>query len=318
MKILVFNRHEPYIELFARTGHDFFVAPPSDNRHLIWRRSFRPVPSNVTEISFDEAIRARIDFDLAIALAPADVVSMLGAKRILFVELNMISECTGSVGKPRKHPNMVRRFANDLCFKYGVEVAFISEKKKADWLDAYQDAPVIVSGIDVNYWTPPEDTTRSLDRRAVLRVGNMLKQRDAMQGFGVSERILRDLPVQTVGIQNGAIKSFEPPDAYVLREQYRRNRVMLSCLDDEREDGYNLAVIEAMACGIPVVCMPNSTAPAMALTATDERQARLLLEELLSNRDMAVAVGASGRHEVVTKFNLCRCAAEWNEVFTSG
>lgn len=314
MKILTFNRHEPYIELMAAAGHEWAVAPPPEQPDLWWRTSFRPVPGNVLQVPTSMAMDGlRLgNFDLCLSMTLPDLrkcrLAAPGARH-MFVELNMLSESFGCVGNPTRRVEALAGMALTGLLD-GVELVFISEKKRADWGPLGEGKPVVVSGVDTDYWQGYTGTDP-----CVLRVGNMLKQRDRMQGYSVSERILEGLPSVTLGIQGGAIDSKEPASVGELREYYRTFRVMLSCLDDEREDGYNLAVLEAMSCGMPVVCMPNSSAPVGAYPVEDEAAARGSLELFLGSQLAATQVGATGRECVTGYFNLDRCASEWAAQF---
>ena len=189
--MLVFNWHEPYICLFAATGHRFEVVHPRGLPKKRWNRRFRPLPGNVVETGWEQAVAGVREgsYDLVLCLTLQDVqaVQEWEVPR-LFVMLNMIGTDSGLSG-PAKHQHVERLRP---LFRQ-VQIAFISEKKKQDW---GWEGPVVVSGID-----PDEHGGYNGDWARILRVGNRLKERDAMQGFSLQEEILSDeQPDRTSGV----------------------------------------------------------------------------------------------------------------------
>ncbi|MCC7262317.1 MAG: glycosyltransferase, partial [Candidatus Latescibacteria bacterium] len=306
----MFNWHEPYICLFARTDHLFHVLPPAQQPRRTWNRAFRPLPANVAEVTWAQAEagvrQGAYDLVLCLALPDLQVVQGWQVPR-LFVMLNMIGTDSGSSGAEKQ------AFINNLrpLFRE-VDLAFISEKKRRDW---GWDAPVVVSGIETEAYG---GYTGELAR--VLRVGNMLRERDHMQGFSAQEAILGDhLPSTILGVNPGIPAARASADWEDLKAQYRRHRLLLNTLTDEHEDGYNLGMLEAMATGMPVVSTPNSSSPIIdgynGFVAADHQVLRQRIELLLADQALAAELGRNARQTVVEQFNIEACAAGWNEVF---
>ncbi len=311
LNVLLYNWHEPYICLFAHTGHTFFVAPPKQQLQKIWNHGFRPLPGNVTEVTFEQAESGLRDghFDLLVCLSLQDLESVqhLALPR-LFVMLNMIGTDVGLEGQ-RKDEYVERLkplFRN-------IAIAFISEKKRANW---GWEAPVVVSGVD------PGDYggyTGELPR--VLRVGNMLKERDHMQGFSIQEEILHSqFPSSIVGI-NPSVPESRPTKSWEdLRQQFRTHRLLLNTLTDAHEDGYNLAVLEAMATGMPVVSTSNTSSPIVdgfnGFVSDDFQYLREKIQLLMDDREMAAELGRNGQRTVEEKFHIEKCATAWSRVFS--
>ncbi len=310
LRVLVFNWHEPYICLFARTGHLFHTLPPAAQPRRTWNQAFRPLPPNVEEISWPQAEAGvkggAYDLVLCLALPDLPVVQDWQVPRLL-VMLNMIGTDSGKGGAQKQaYVESLRPLFRET------DLAFISEKKRRDW---GWEAPVVVSGIETECYG---GYTGELAR--VLRVGNMLVERDHMQGFSVQEAILGDqFPSAIVGV-NPTLPSARPSISWEdLKEQYRRHRLLLNTLTEEHEDGYNLAMLEAMATGMPVVSTPNSSSPIVdgenGFIAGDLAQLRERIRQLLADVELARRLGQRGRQTVVERFGIEACAAGWNQVF---
>jgi len=309
-RVLVLNWHEPYICLYAAMGHQFDVAPPPQNPEKRWNQGFRPLPDNVTEISWESAEEGartgRYDLFVGLTLQDVQTVQEWDLPR-LFVMLNMIGTDAGLDGAEKEaYVERLRPFFRE------VDISFISEKKRRNW---GWEAPVVVSGID------PDDYGGFTGENArVLRVGNMLKERDHMQGFGIQEEILGDgIPSAIVGVNPTIPESHASESWEDLKEQYRRNRVLLCTLTNGHEDGYNLAILEAMATGMPVVSIANSSSPIVdgynGFISDDYDYLREKLRLLLADGELATELGRNARQTVVEKFHIRDCAAAWEEVF---
>ena len=328
MKILVYNWHEPYICMFAATGHDFDVAPPLqvasrvpdgydqdmlDRREypgFRWHTGFRPLPANVTEVTFEESedkiAAGAYDMILCTALPDVPAVQKYSVPR-LFVMYNM-------VGTDSQNEGMVKAdYVTSLQpFFRSMDLAHISEKKRLDW---GWTAPVVKSGIDPDDYGPFDG---SLPR--VLRVGNSLRRRNHMLGYSIQEEILGgDIPSTILGLNPDIPSSRPSTDWEDLKEHYRHHRVMLSTLTNEHEDGYNCAVLEAMASGMPIVSLANSSTPIIdgvnGYVSDDLGYLRQRLLELLEDRELAVELGARARQTIVDDFHISDFVAGWNRVF---
>lgn len=317
MKILLFNWHEPYIEIFARTNDEYFVAPPVANQNKQWHHNFRPLPSNCTEVSFGEI--SDLDIDLVVCMSLKDREALRYFRitvPAVFVELNMPSENFGTVGFKPAHIRTLNNIRASGVFEH-LSLAVISEKKRADWGALGQNAPVVVSGVDTDYFHGFVG-----NRATVLRVGNGMPQRDAMQGFSIGNDIVKDMSSILVGEDNGTTLPSvigPAPNVYGLRHCYRHHRVMLSCLSDDREDGYNLAMLEAMSTGMPIVAWENSSLPACqgVIEVNTIKSAQSAIKMLLSDPAMAFDLGKTCREHAIKHFNISRCAKQWSEVFRS-
>ena len=316
--MLVFNWHEPYICLFAHTGHTFHVSPPlqAPDQHLHtegrkrWDHRFRPLPPNVVEIDEEAAVRKLGEgaFDLVVCLTLQDVVAMQQWQvPRLFVMLNMIDTDSGLNGaQKRAYVERLRPLFRE------VDLSFISEKKRRNW---DWEAPVVISGID-----PHEYGGYSGASAKVLRVGNMLKERDHMQGFSIQEQILGgEIDSSVIGV-NPTVPLARPSENWEdLKEQYRRHRLLLNTLTEAHEDGYNLGMLEAMATGMPVVSTANSSSPIIdghnGFISDDPEYLRAKIRLLLEDRELAAELGCKARQTIVEHFHIDTCAAGWDRVF---
>jgi glycosyltransferase involved in cell wall biosynthesis len=189
------------------------------------------------------------------------------------------------------------------------QVIYISELKRTDW---GIPGEVIRHGINAGEYGGYRG-----DRQAVLQVCNHLKERGAITGWTTYEEACRDVPHLVVG-NNGKLPSSRMAESWDdLKEQMRSCRVYLYTPVHPYEDGYNLALLEAMATGMPVAALNHPTSPirdgiegCIASTATELRKKVM---ELLDAPDEASTLGMRARARVEDEFPLHRFQQSWQE-----
>jgi 2-polyprenyl-3-methyl-5-hydroxy-6-metoxy-1,4-benzoquinol methylase len=81
------------------------------------------------------------------------------------------------------------------------------------------------------------------------------------------------------------------------------------------EDGYNLAMLEAMATGLPVVTTPGEFSPiedgVNGFVSKDEAELREKIEMLLRDRSLGASIGRRARHAVLERFPMQVFVDRW-------
>jgi glycosyltransferase involved in cell wall biosynthesis len=187
---------------------------------------------------------------------------------------------------------------------------FISATKRADW---GLQGDVITPGIDLaDYGGYHGGEAR------VLRVGNLLRQRDLMLGYTAQCAILPGVPSTLLGLgteQYGGRFSTGWDD---LRGCFRSHRVYLNTTVDGYEDGYNLSMLEAMATGMPVVSTANRTSPIVdgvnGFVSSDVGVLADRIAQLIDDRELAARLGAAARETVRSQFSIETFVSRWEAV----
>ncbi len=133
-----------------------------------------------------------------------------------------------------------------------------------------------------------------------------------------SRRLLGDIPSSLLGLnepEDGGRLTTSWDD---LRACFRSHRVYLNTTVDLFEDGYNLAMLEAMATGMPVATTPNRTSPIVdgdnGFVSGDLSCLRDRIVMLLGNIDAARTMGARARQTVAERFPIDLFVQSWNRV----
>lgn len=317
LSILTFNWHEPYISLLAKTGHFFDIAEPKTGRGGVrrWSVSSRPVPQNGKIISFDEGIRnlKSGQYDIAIchnvadlkAVAQYDTPSILTFHNKLSTELALggdtvkRSDYIASVGQLIKKAN---------------KLVFVSESKRRDW--DLPESEIITPGVDIKGAKNYRGNVK-----AVLRVANRIRERDIMLGASIGDKITEGFAHRLVG-DNPSYPGSNPANSHEeLLELFASHRLYLSTTLAPYEDGYNLAMLEAMATGAPVVSYANPTSfitdGVDGFLSDDIDYLRDAIMRLFTDVELATTIGAAGQKRVVELFSVKTFTERWNMVFYS-
>ena len=313
MRILTFEWHEAYICLLARTGFSFIVAEPDQGgAQRKWDERMRPVPENVRIVptqEWQEGLGAGA-FDLVIAHNPVEDLVHLVAFDVpkILVLHNRLSTSLALGNNEDQRDEIYAKIKDELfAVTPNLQLVFISETKRDDWGLA---GAVIGPGIDLAEYSG----YRGEIPRA-LRVGNHLRERDLMLGYSYQEAILQGLPSTVLGMNPGIPGSRVSSGFDDLREHYRSHRLFLNTTVEGREDGYNLATLEAMATGMPVVSTANATSPIRdgenGYMSADLYELHERVRELLSDREKARQLGEKSRQTVRDQFPIDRFVENW-------
>ena len=313
LRILTFNFHEPYLCLMAQTGLRFFVgqygSPPLARP---WQSHYRPIPPNITlldEAEWQTELMAG-RFDVAIAHNETNALNIFPApcpKILVCHNRKTFLKTTVTVHRGDALLQFNRALAK---LQERFEFVFISESKRDDY---GIPGRVILPGIDVEtYGGYTGDTAE------VLRVGNMMRERNLMFDVDFQERACRGLANRVVG-DNPTIPGANSAASFSeLRNTFRQLRCLLHVSREEYEDGYNLSMLEAMATGMPVVALANPSSPITdgedGFLSYDAEVLHARLADLLRDLDLARAVGERGRETVARKFSIDAFTAKWREV----
>ena len=308
LNILTVNWHTAYLYNLSQTGHRWTVL----NK---WQEFNRPLPTNFQLTNWATARRNFSEFDLVIGHSIwIDVGRFLPyciRYRKPYIQVIHGRRCRGGFSRSR-----LRQFAKlvyaSLVMKSLVRlglmrVVFISPYAASDW---GLDGTAIDQGINLSELGPYEGTEPSL-----LTVGNTLHR----EHFAFEElmQIREQVPVKIVGVNPNIPDCRPSKDWEELRSFYCQNRAYLN-LTREPEDGHNLAELEAMGSGMPVISLKHRSTPirdgenGFLVETVPEAVERA--KQLLTDRELARSMGRCARETVERQFSLQVFRKRWNEL----
>ncbi len=306
LNLLSVNRHTGYLYNLSKIGHQWSVLNP-------WVSGNRPWPTNFQEV---EWAQARRDFSKFDAVIGHDIRHDLA--RFLpyclryhkpYIQVIHGRRSRGGFSRSRLRGAMKFLYSNvvlgTLVRLRMVRLVFISPYARSDWNLA---GTTINQGIPLDEMGPYEGTETSL-----LIVGNMLHR----EHFAFDElmEISARVPVKIVG-ENPEISGCHPSkDWGELRSLYCRHRAYLN-LTREPEDGYNLALLEAMASGMPAISLKHPSTPIRngenGFLVEDCSEAVERAKQLIGDHELARRLGKCARATIEQNFSVDTFRAAWN------
>lgn len=312
LKVLSFNWHEPYLCLLSRTDHQFLIVEPeiAPGHFRRWDENMRPVPENVSIISKENA-RQMLELGELDLIIAHNIKDLIEVKDYSLPKIAVFHNCLSTeiaLGKDKvnrqEYLNQINLLLRD------VKNVFISERKRQDW---GLDGELILPGIDISDYGGYRG-----ERDTVLRVGNLMQERDLMMGYSDSQKIVGEHPVTTLGINPNIPNSRLSEGFQDLLENFRGCRVFINTTVDEYEDGYNLSMLEAMATGMPVVSSWNKSSPIEdgknGYISRDFDYLNECIDFLLKNPEEARKLGKQAQKTVQEKFPLTSFVHSWQKV----
>jgi glycosyltransferase involved in cell wall biosynthesis len=175
----------------------------------------------------------------------------------------------------------------------------VSPLKGRSW--GFPDNIVLLSADPADYPCWQGDLARG------LRVSNFVLRRPRYLLWDFHQRAFADLPVTLVG-HNPEIPGVQPSRGWDgLKQTFSRHRFFIHTADPQLEDGYNMASLEAMAAGLPVLGNDHPGSPIVhgvsGFRSNDPAELNAFARLLLNDRGLAEKMGRAAQRLVAEQFS---------------
>ncbi|HTV59715.1 MAG TPA: glycosyltransferase [Verrucomicrobiae bacterium] len=299
-RLLVFNCHEAWVHQLRALDQPMDVVIGLPGRHTRgWDEAMRPIPPNARMVRIEEAVGSSIAYDCVIAHNLSDLLDAktIAAPRLLVIHGTLESAVVeqGSRTPPHELRGAVARYVEMI----GAHVMAVTRLKGESW-GFGED--VVRSFADVHDYLPFRG-----DLARGLRVANdvLRKQRTLLWDFHLET--FAGIPVTLVG-RNGEMPGILPARDWAdLKEIFSQHRFFVHTADPRLEDGFNMATLEAMAAGMPVLGNRHPTSPVehgvSGFLSDHPAELRRFARLLLEDRELAARMGREAQRAVAKKFS---------------
>ena len=305
-KLLTFNSHEAYVYDLARMGEPMdVVVGLQGHHHPGWDERLRPLPSNVNLVSVEDAHRGTYDCIIAHNITDLLSVKMLQAARVLTLHSSLHGRIAqeGAGVRPEEVAAVIEQYMSAVRG----EIVIISEMKKSSWS---LEATVITGAVD-----PQDYQGYTGEISSGLRIANHVHLKREYLNWDLHEAVFSDLPCRLVGV-NPEIEGAGPSEGWEdLKALYRGHRFIVHTAAVGMEDGYNLALLEAMATGMPVITNDHPTSPVRngvdGFRSNDIGALKDGAKQLLDDPELSRKMGAAARERALELFPMHAFVSAW-------
>lgn len=303
VRLLVLNCHEPWIYQLRVLGAELDVVVDLPGRKVAgWDERMRPLPPRTRLLSLRDALDgSAAEWSAVICHNISDLIdtASIDCPKLLVLHDTLDGRMAqqGAAFEKAQMVALLRQYLDHL----GAHAVPVTAAKGASWG---------VSGSALHCFADPADYLEPTGELAAgLRVANDVKTKRVFLDWEFHEEAFAGLPVTLVGHnpQLGVEAALGWDD---LKHRLASHRFFVHTADPRYEDGFNMAMVEAMAAGLPVISNAHPTSPIThgvdGFVARDPADARKHAEALLADAGLARSMGDAARRTAVKRFGAER------------
>jgi len=313
LRVLTFNSHQPYLHLMATSlPWKIGVVTPRFPSGAVkkWDPHIRLLPNNAV---LYPSVQAAVLDDSWDWILTHNINDLLDVREISLPKVYLVhGTLSGRMIQDRStfdKSDYIKKLAI-LLEASGARIVYISELKRRDW---GIPGSVIRPAVEVSQYGGYRG-----EIRGVLQVCNNLRARGAMMGWETFQAVCRDLPNLVIGDNKDLASSRKAKDWDDLKEHLRSYRLYIYTPIYPYEDGYNLALLEAMATGMPVATLKHVTSPIRdgveGVVGDTAEQLRMRIAQLLDDPQEARRLGIGAKARVEQVFSLAEFKNAWQDL----
>ncbi|MBI2939154.1 MAG: glycosyltransferase family 4 protein [Chloroflexi bacterium] len=304
--ILTWHIHGSYLYYLAQAPHDFYVPTRPGRPEGYGGRSGQfHWPDNVVEVPAERVRDLRLD--LVVYQSPknwlVDRYEILGPEQrrgpAIYLEHNT----------PKPHATDTRHFVDDP----DALLVHVTHFNRLMWDGGRTPARVIEHGVAI-----PDDVGYTGELGRGIVVVNGLRRRNRIAGYDVFEAMRSRVPLDLAGMgsaQLGGIGDLP------LGELHRREASYRFFFNPIRYTSLPLALVEAMAVGLPVVALATTEVPAAVpngeagIVTNDLAALEDGMRALLDDPSLARRLGSRAREIARERYGIARFVRDWEGAF---
>jgi hypothetical protein len=300
-RLLVFGCHEAWVHQLSAMDYDLDVTVGLAGLHAeTWDTHVRPVPANARLISLDQARNTDLRYHCIVAHSVTDLLHIKDRPEPRILMLHLPIEARIVEERAKMAADQVRDLLRRYVQLLGVHVVAVSAFKGRSW---GMTDDIVPFGID-----PAEYPPCTAQFACGLRISNFIQRRQQFLLWDFHQKAFEGIPVAIVG-HNPGMPEAAPSESWDhLKRMLSSYRFYIHTAHPALEDGYNMATIEAMAAGLPVLGNDHPTSPVQhgvtGFLSDDPQQVLRFARLLLADRQLAIDMGRQGRRLVSERFSL--------------
>ena len=300
-RLLVFNCHEAWVYQLTSLDYDLDIAVGLPGRHILgWDYHTRPLPPGARTLAYQDALASSQRYTCLICHNPSDLMDIKHRPEPRILVLHLPVEARLVEEKSALTAEQAKSLLTHYIKITGAHVVGVTPMKGRSW---GHSEDIIPFGIDANEYLPYLG-----HKVAGIRISNFVTRRRTFLNWDFHEKAFAGLPVTLIG-HNPDIPHVYPSQNWDhLKQQLQSHRFYIHTADPVLEDGYNMAMVEAMAAGLPIL---GNTHPSTIIKhgingfiSNSPAELKSYAQRLLTDRPLAVALGRAARETAQQRFSL--------------
>ncbi|MBF0456110.1 MAG: glycosyltransferase [Magnetococcales bacterium] len=301
--LLTINCHEAWIYQLSQMGGALEIIHDEPGHRITpWDFACRPLPDNGRLISLQQALSTPTPYDCLIAHNMSDLLLLkeIACPKILVLHATLEGRLIEGDGQPSKEETQaIMAFYLQKIGAHGVAV---SQLKSTSW---QVGGDMVLNGADPDDFLP-----WSGEIAAGLRVANQITIKKELLAWDLHQAAFGTLPVRIVGNNPDRPGVIPAPSWQGLKNLLSQHRFFIHTANPTLEDGFNMAMMEAMAAGLPVIGNHNPSSPIIhgvnGFLSDDPAELKGYAQRLLEDRTLAQTMGQAAQTTLREQFPLSR------------
>jgi len=301
--LLVFNCNEAWVYQLGVLGYDLDIIVGLKGRYKpTWDEQMRPVPPNSRLITLPEAQQSRTSYYCIITHNISDLLDVKRRHEPRLTVLHLPIEARLVEEKSDIEPEKMKEVLHKYLKLVGGHAVAVSMLKGKSW-GLPED--IVPFGSDPDDYLPYSGQIAS-----GLRISNFIENRKKILLWDFYEKAFDGIPVRIVG-HNPGMRGVRAANNWDhLKRTLQSHRFYIHTANPELEDGYNMATVEAMAAGMPVLGNRHPASPiehgVSGFLSDDPAELRKYANMLLEDRILATMMGKEARKTAIERFSMTR------------
>ena len=286
--LLVFNCHEAWVYQLGVLGYNLDIIVGLEGRNTrTWDDRMRPVPPNSRLVTLSDALKSPTSYYCIITHNMTDFldVKLRSEPRINVIHLTI--ETRALEEKSNIEPVKMKDILHEYLELISGHAVAITMNKGKSW--------GFTEDIVLNSSNPDDYLPYSGQLACGLQISNFIERRKEYLMWDFQEIAFGTVPVRIVGHNPGMPGVDAAQNWDNLKEILQSHRFYIHAADPRYEDGFNMATLEAMAAGMPVLGNRHPTSPIehgkSGFLSDDPYELHKYARILLDDRDLAVKMG---------------------------
>jgi hypothetical protein len=299
--LLVFNCNEAWVYQLGVLGYELDIVIGPEGRYTeTWDEQIRPVPPNSRLITLTEAKQSQIPYYCIITHNITDLLDIKHRSEPRLMVIHSTLEERAREEGSKDTPQTMKETLHKYLKLVGGHVVAVSMLKGKSW-DFTED--IVPPGVNTDDYLPYSSQTSY-----GLRMCSFIESPKTALLWDFYEKAFDGIPVRLVG------HSPDMPDVKAANSWDHLKRIMQShrfyihIANPELEDGYNMASLEAMAAGLPILGNRHPTSPiehgVSGFLSDNPVELQKYANMLLEDKIMATMMGQQAQKTAMEQFSI--------------